>query len=92
MRTTERGLPLALRLGEAALQSPPQQLAAEILALCRVSAARAQVTRRRELAENGFDASVIRPLHLATDGDLARAEGQAYGNDEDLPPTWLRSV
>jgi hypothetical protein len=92
VRTTERGLPLALRLDEAALKKAPQQLAGEILALCRVSAARAQVARRRDLAEKGFDATVIRGLHLATEEELALAEDDAFGNHDDLPPTIMRSV
>ena len=92
MRTTERGLPLALRLDEAALMRPSQQLAGEILALCRLSAARAQVTRRRELVEKGFDTTVIRSLNLATEEELLRAEQEALADDDDQPPTWLRTV
>jgi hypothetical protein len=57
-----------------------------------VSAARAQVARRRDLAEKGFDATVIRGLHLATEDELARAEDDAFGNHDDLPPTIMRSV
>ncbi|MCV7283238.1 hypothetical protein H7J88_26735 [Mycolicibacterium flavescens] len=90
VRTTERGLPVALRLDEAALQKPPQQLAEEILALCRLSAARAQVDRRRALAEKGFDASVIRTLRLATESDLCDAEEQVFGADDEIPATWMR--
>jgi hypothetical protein len=92
VRTTERGLPLALRLDGAALAQPPQQLANEILALCRLSAARAQVARRRDLAAKGFDPSVIRTLRLATEEELSQAEELAYAGDDDLPPNWLRSV
>lgn len=92
MRTTERGLPLAVRLDEDALKRPPEQLAGEILALCRLSAARAQVDRRRDLVEKGFDATVIRHLSLATEDDLARAEEDAFGDDDHLPSTWMRSV
>jgi hypothetical protein len=62
------------------------------MALCRLSAARAQVERRRELTEKGFTASVIRPLQLATEEELALAEEDALGEDDDLPPTWGRSV
>lgn len=89
--TTERGLPVALRLDPAELKSPAQ-LADEIMALCRLSAARAQVARRRELAENGYSASVIDPLRLATEDDLARAEDEVLGEEDDLPTTWGRSV
>lgn len=90
--TTERGLPVSLSLDAVELQKPPQQLANEIMALCRLSAARAQVARRRELTEKGFSASVIRGLNLATQEDLARAEEDALGDDDDLPPTWRVSV
>ena len=92
VRTTERGLPLALRLDESTLKTPPQQLAAEILALCRLSAARAQVARRQALIEKGFDATVIRGLNLATEDDLVRAEEEVFAGDDDLPPSWMRSV
>ncbi|MGV0744149.1 hypothetical protein [Mycolicibacterium sp. XJ870] len=90
--TTERGLPVALRLDAVELKKPPAQLADDIMALCRLSAARAQVERRRDLTEKGFSTSVIRPLQLATEEELARAEEAAMGEDDDLPPTWRRSV
>lgn len=92
VRTTERGLPVALRLDAVELTKPPEELAREIMTLCRLSAARAQVARRRELAEKGFSESVIRGLHLATEEELTRAEEEALGDDRDLPPTWKRSV
>jgi hypothetical protein len=90
--TTERGLPVSLTLDAVELQKPPQQLANEIMALCRLSAARAQVARRRELIEKGFSAAVIRGLNLATEEELARAEEETFGDDDDLPPTWRVSV
>ena len=62
------------------------------MALCRLSAARAQVARRRELIEKGFSASVVRGLRLATEEELVRAEEEALGDDDDLPPTWRVSV
>jgi hypothetical protein len=90
--TTERGLPVGLRLDAAELAKPPEQLARDIMALCRLSAARAQVAHRRGLIEKGFSASVIRTLNLATEEELALAEEEAYGEDDDLPPSWKRSV
>ncbi|MGX9791315.1 hypothetical protein [Mycobacterium sp. MMS18-G62] len=90
--TTERGLPVALRLDAVELEKPPQQLAGDIMALCRLSAARAQVARRRDLAEKGFNAAVIRSLALATEDDLSRAEEEVLGDDDELPPSWRRSV
>lgn len=92
VHTTERGLPVALRLDPVELKKPPAQLADEIMALCRLSAARAQVGRRRELAEKGYSASVIDPLQLATEEELTRAEDEVLGEEGELPPTWGRSV
>jgi hypothetical protein len=91
VRTTERGLPVALRLDPVELAKSPQELARDILTLCRLSAARAQVARRRDLQERGVSAQVIRGLHLASDDDLARAEAEVRGDDEP-PATWLKSV
>lgn len=90
--TTERGLPVALRLDAVELEKPPQQLAQDIMSLCRLSAARAQVSRGRELAEKGFTAEVIRALNLATEEDLTRAEAEVFGDEEDLPSSWMRPV
>jgi hypothetical protein len=90
--TTERGLPLALRLDPLELKKSPDQLAGDILALCRLSAARAQVARRRDLVEKGFSAAVVRGLPLAGEEDLARAEEEVLGDEDDLPTSWTRSV
>lgn len=92
VHTTERGLPVALRLDPVELKKPPAQLADEILALCRLSAARAQVERRRELTEKGYSTSVIEPLGLATEEELARAEDEVLGEEDELPPTWGRPI
>ena len=90
--TTERGLPVALRLDPAELKKPPEQLARDIMALCRLSAARAQVARRRDLVEKGFSATVIHGLQLATEEELARAEEEVHGDEDELPTSWRRSV
>jgi hypothetical protein len=92
VRTTEQGLPLELHLDAVELKKPPEQLARDIMALCKLSAARAQVARRRELHEQGFSAAVLRGLHLATEDDLVHAEEDAAGDEDELPPTWIRSV
>jgi len=89
--TTERGLPVALRLDAIELTKPPQQLARDIMALCRLSAMRAQVAHRRELVENGFSPEVVRGLKLATEEELSRAE-EALADEDDVPPSWRRSV
>jgi hypothetical protein len=92
VRTTERGLPVALRIDAVELKKPPEQLAADILALCRLSAARAQVARRRDLVEKGFSATVIHGLQLATEEELVRAEAEALCDDDELPSSWRRQV
>lgn len=90
--TTERGLPTAIKLDPSELKKPPQQLAREILELCRLSALRGQVAHRRELVEQGADPNVIRAMRLATEEELAAAEEEMLGSEDDLPATWMRSV
>ena len=90
--TTERGLPVKLRLDAVELKKPPEQLARDIMALCRLSAARAQVSRRQDLVEKGFSAAVIRSLQLATEEELTRAEEEVLGDEDDQPTSWRRSV
>lgn len=92
VRTTERGLPVALRLDAVELKKPPEQLAREIMALCRLSAARAQVAQLRDLVEKGFSAEVIRGLQLTTEDELARTEEEVVGDEDELPSSWRRSV
>jgi hypothetical protein len=92
VRTTERGLPVALRLDAVELKKPPDQLARDIFALCRLSAVRAQVEHRRDLVEKGFSATVIRGLQLATEEELTRVEEEVLGDEDDLPTSWRRSV
>jgi hypothetical protein len=89
--TTERGLPVRLRLHPRELARPPADLAAEILLLCQASAKRAQVARRAELTARGFAPDVIRGLDLATEDDLAQVVVQLRG-DDDAPDTWMRPV
>lgn len=90
--TTERGLPVALRIDPRELQKCPEALAAEILALCRLSAVRAQVARRRELLSRNVSPAVIRNLNLANEEDLRMAEDAASDGEDVLPSSWLRSV
>lgn len=91
MVTTERGLPVALKIDPRELKKSPQHLANEILALCRLSALRIQVAHRREMKAEGHDPGVIEVMKLATDSELASAEDQMFGEGE-LPDTWMRSV
>lgn len=91
--TTERGLPTALKFDRSELARPPQELADEILSLCKLSALRAQVAFRRDLAGKGYTSSTLRQMGLPTEEDLARLEEELFDQDDDDPPvTWMRSV
>ncbi|MCZ8380198.1 hypothetical protein O6P37_15095 [Mycobacterium sp. CPCC 205372] len=90
--TTENGLPVAIRIEDVELQKPPQELAEQIMALCRLSAVRAQVMRRRELTAAHADAAVLRDLRLATEEDLTQAEEAVARGADVLPTSWLRSL
>lgn len=91
--TTERGLPVALKLDERELARPAKELAEEILAVCQLSGRRQQVARRRELAARGVSAAVIQGLNLCTADDLERAETRLQEFDEDTErDTWLGPV
>lgn len=90
VRTTERGLPTHLKIGAAEMSRAPEELAREILFLCRLSGMRLQVARRRALLSRGFSTEVIRGVNLATEEDLAKAEQEARGDDDEPPETVLR--
>ncbi|OBJ12630.1 hypothetical protein A5624_10235 [Mycobacterium sp. 1482292.6] len=83
VRTTERGLPIALKLDQRELSKPPAQLAREILLLCELSAKRMQVVRRRSLIANGFSPAVVHDLNLSTEEELVQAESQLRDDDPD---------
>lgn len=93
--TTERGLPLRLKLHPRELTKAPQDLASDIFELCQLSAKRAQVEHRRAMLDAGADPKTIRDFDLATEDELAFAEAKMLGGDDDhddLPDTWLGSV
>lgn len=91
--TTEQGLPLNLKIDQREMKRPPQALADEILALCKLSALRQQVARRRKILQEPFGAEVVRTLELPTEAELAAAEETVLGQEEDdQPQTWMRSV
>lgn len=97
LRTTERGLPIAMTLSPQALSVPPDELARRILALCELSARRAQVARRRHLAARGWPSAVADGLNLSTAEELRRLEADALASTstdepDELPETWLRDV
>jgi hypothetical protein len=88
--TTERGLPVRMKIDARELTRDAADLAREILLLCRVSATRQQVARRRGLQSGGVDSSVADRLGLASEAELETAEAALYGDSEQLPDTWLK--
>ncbi|WP_219603225.1 hypothetical protein [Mycobacteroides sp. LB1] len=90
--TTEQGLPVSLKIDQRELAKPPQALADEIFALCRLSAMRQQVARRREILQEPYGAEIVRVMELATEDELAVAEEAIMGSDDEPPLTWMRSV
>lgn len=83
---------MKLKLDQRELNRQSQDLAREILALCQLSAKRAQVGIRREMAARGVSPQTMRGMNLATEGDLEAAMTALFGSDDDQPETWLRSV
>ncbi|MDF3284292.1 DUF2694 family protein [Gordonia sp. L191] len=93
VRTTQVGLPVALRIDPRKLQGDPQALADEILRLSRLAAMRAQVEIRRQLVEQGTDPQVIRYAQLPTEDDLHDFEElNERAQDEQSGDGWLRPV
>jgi hypothetical protein len=93
VRTTDRGLPTAIKLDQRELAKSPTQLAQEILLLCQLSAMRMQVAQRQDLFARGFSTDVVRSLDLCSEEELAQAELALRGDDSDEPPgTWMVRV
>ncbi|MEV3963160.1 hypothetical protein AB0M34_20050 [Nocardia sp. NPDC050193] len=92
VRTTEMGLPVAISVEPAQLRRDPDALAGEILRLCRQSAARAALERRKQLQEAGFTAEMLRSTGLPTEVEVARQEIVDEQDYDTEPESWLRSV
>lgn len=92
--TTDRGLPIRLKLDQRELNRQPQDLADEILALCQLSAKRSQVLIRQEMVARGTSPSIMREMNLATEEEFHAAKAALFGeqDDDDPPATWMRSV
>jgi hypothetical protein len=93
VRTTERGLPIAVKLDQRELSKAPQELASQILQLCQLAAMRAQVAHRRDLADRGVSSAAINGLKLSSVEELAHAQANLCGDDPDASPdTWMEPV
>jgi hypothetical protein len=86
------GLPVAISVEPGQLRRDPDALAGEILRLCKQSAARAGLERRKQLQEAGFTAEMLRSTGLPTEAEVARQEIVDEQDYDTEPESWLRSV
>ncbi|WP_280463512.1 hypothetical protein [Nocardia carnea] len=92
IRTTETGLPVAVSVEPGELRRDPDALAGELLRLCKQSAARAGLERRKQLQEAGFTSEMLKLAGLPTEEQVARQELVQEQEYETEPESWLRSV
>ncbi|MEV6771290.1 hypothetical protein AB0N05_21985 [Nocardia sp. NPDC051030] len=92
VRTTEQGLPLAVKIDPAELHRDPTQLAAELLRVCQRAANRAGLARRKQLEEAGMSAAGLARTGLPTEADVARQEIVEEQDYDTEPQSWLRTV
>lgn len=92
VETTEQGLPLRVTVERDELRRAPEDLAAEVLRLCRQAANRAGAQRRKQLAEAGVSADLLALTGLPT---VAEAEQQELIDEQEYelePQSWLRTL
>ncbi len=92
VRTTEQGLPLGISVEPGELKRNPQELAADILRLCKQAANRAALARRAQFEQAGVDPAALRLMGLPTAEEVARQEQAEQEEYETEPDSWLRSV
>ncbi|WP_378737221.1 hypothetical protein [Nocardia brasiliensis] len=92
VRTTEQGLPLGISIDDAELKRDPQELAAEVLRLCKHAANRAGLARRAEFEAAGLSSDALALMGLPTPEQVARQEIVEEEEYETEPRSWLRSV
>ncbi|NNH71885.1 hypothetical protein HLB23_18820 [Nocardia uniformis] len=92
VRTTEQGLPVALRVDPSELHRDPAHLANEVLRLCQRAANRAGLAKRKQLEEAGASAATLALTGLPTEAEVRQLE-QAEELDYDMEPrSWLRTL
>ncbi|GAA5067156.1 hypothetical protein [Nocardia callitridis] len=92
VRTTEQGLPLGISVEPAELKRDPQELAGEVLRLCKTAANRAALARRAQLEEAGATQEMLSLMGLPTPEQVARQELTEEAEYETEPVSWLRQV
>ncbi|WP_305092264.1 hypothetical protein [Prescottella sp. R16] len=93
VRATETGLPVGLRIDRRELRYGGEELARQILDLCRSAGRDAGMQRREQLARDGVAPDLLDRLGLPTRDDVAAAEeavaAQAPENSGG-PASWMR--
>ncbi|MEV6771253.1 hypothetical protein AB0N05_21800 [Nocardia sp. NPDC051030] len=90
--TTEQGLPRAISVERDQLRNDPEQLAAEILRLCKQSANRAGLERRAQLRAAGLAPELLALTGLPTVEEVTRQEFVEEQEYETEPDSWLRPI
>ncbi|MFE3255935.1 hypothetical protein ACFXPS_12420 [Nocardia sp. NPDC059091] len=90
--TTEQGLPRAISVERDRLREDPELLAEEILRLCRQSANRAGVERRKQLRAAGLAPELLALTGLPTIEEVTRQEYADEQEYETEPDSWLRPI
>lgn len=91
IKTTDQGLPLAVRIDPAELAGRnPEELAQKILRLCKRAADRSALAMRAELESKGVRREVIARIGLPTPEEVARRELQDELERGVEPASWVR--
>jgi hypothetical protein len=91
VRTTEQGLPVAIRVDGDELRSrDPQELARKIVRLCERARTWAGVAKRAELVAAGTSSEIIAAWGLPTQQDLLRQEQLEEYEFGEAPDSWVR--
>lgn len=86
---TESGLLLDLQVAPGQLRRDPDDLADDLLRLCRLAANRAGLARRAELTRLGLTDRALDLLGLPTQDAVEQTELGAENNYEYEPRSWL---
>jgi hypothetical protein len=89
VRATEGGVPTAVTIEPREMTRPPDELARDLLRLCRQAALRAQLERRRQHTEAGVEPTTLRLLGLPTHDEVARIEEEIESEYEHEPVSWF---
>ncbi|MGJ0120366.1 hypothetical protein ACQ7HM_14280 [Williamsia sp. MIQD14] len=93
VRTTEQGLPTAIKIERSEMDKPADALARTILLLCQQAGKRAAAAHRRQLLADGHPLEAVSYLNLPTEREAADFDlhVDSYLDDSE-PDTWMRRV